>query len=125
MKVPGSDGSDKAAVVRLNEVRPNDVRPNEGAPLRRSESLLQEVVQEEGSEGSASSDTVSFSATGTVMHRELNAATLAQERRAKVEALKKRIQDGTYAPSSDAVAGSVAEEISLEVLLSGDALRNS
>lgn len=118
MKVPGSDGSDKASTTRLNEVRPQD-----SASSRRSESLLQEVIREEGADNAESSDTVSFSTTGTVMRRELNPATMAEERRAKIEALKKKIHDGTYSPSSAAVAGSVAEEISLEVLLGGDALR--
>jgi anti-sigma28 factor (negative regulator of flagellin synthesis) len=120
MKIPGSDGSDKAAVVRFSENR-----PNETAPLRRGDSLLQEVAREEGANGGDGSDTVSFSATGAVMYRELNAAALAEERRAKIDDIKKRIQNGTYAPSTEVVAGSVAEEISLEVLLGGDALRNS
>jgi flagellar biosynthesis anti-sigma factor FlgM len=121
MKVPGSEGSDKGIAARLNDSRPND-----GAVIRRSENLLQEVVREENASGrSEDADTVSFSTTGAFMHRELNAASIAQERRAKVEALKKKIQDGTYAPPAEAVAGSVAEEISLEVLLSGGALRNS
>lgn len=120
MKIPGSDGSDKAAIVRFGETR-----PQETAPVRRSDSLLQEVVREEGADSGDGSDTVSFSATGAVMYRELNAAALAEERRAKIDSIKKRIQDGTYAPSAEAVAGSVAEEISLEVLLGGDALRKS
>ena len=120
MKIPGTDGSDKAAVVRFGEAR-----PSETAAPRRSDSLIQEVVRDESSEARDGSDTVSFSATGTVMYRELSAMTLAEERRAKIDNIKKRIQEGSYAPSSEAVAGSVAEEISLEVLLSGDALRNS
>lgn len=120
MKIPGSDGSDKAAVVRFGEARPSETT----AP-RRSNSLLQEVVRDESSKTGEGSDTVSFSATGAVMYRELSAVALAEERRAKIDNIKKRIQEGTYAPASEAVAGSVAEEISLEVLLSGDALRNS
>ena len=119
MKIPGSNGSDKP-IARLNDGLAGD-----GVVVRKSDTLVDRLNQEDAKGAAASSDKVSLSSLGSVMRQELSAGSMAEERRQKIESLKQRIKDGTYNPSSEAVAGSVAEEISLEVLLGGDALRNS
>jgi anti-sigma28 factor (negative regulator of flagellin synthesis) len=69
-------------------------------------------------------DTVSFSSLGAMLRQELNPGRMADERRAKIESLKEQIRSGSYSPAPEAVASAVSEEISLEVLLSGDALQD-
>jgi flagellar biosynthesis anti-sigma factor FlgM len=119
MKIPGSSGSDKP-VIRLNEGVAGD-----GVVVHKNATLIERLNQEEGESAANSADKVSLSALGSHMRHELSATAFAEERRQKIESLKQRIKDGTYSPSSEAVAGTVAEEISLEVLFGGDALRNS
>jgi anti-sigma28 factor (negative regulator of flagellin synthesis) len=57
------------------------------------------------------------------IREELDPVKMAAERRAKIESLKEQIRNGTYAPPINDVARSVGEEISLEVLFGGDALK--
>lgn len=57
---------------------------------------------------------------GRAIQAQLDPASLAAERRARVEALKQQVQNGTYQiPPSDLLAARVGEEISLEVLSFG------
>lgn len=56
---------------------------------------------------------------GRAINRELDVTRLAEERQARVEELKRRIQSGTYEqPDSDTLARSVGEELVYEVLTS-------
>jgi anti-sigma28 factor (negative regulator of flagellin synthesis) len=122
MKVPGSDGNVKAPA------RAQDGRVSESPVHRKG-------VTEKASDGSVRGgvaqelhkpqvDTMNFSSLGALMRQELNPGRMADERRARIESLKEQIRNGSYAPSSEAVASSVSEEISLEVLLSGNALQD-
>lgn len=122
MKVPGSDGNVKAPA------RAQDGRVGESSVQRRG-------VAEKSADGSVREglaqaltkpqvDTMTFSSLGAVIRQELNPARMTDDRRARIESLKEQIRNGTYAPASEAVARSVSEEISLEVLLSGDALQD-
>jgi negative regulator of flagellin synthesis FlgM len=119
MKIPGSSGSEKPVI------RQSDGLAGDGVVVHKSETLVDRLKQEDAQRSSASADRVSLSSLGSLMRQELSAANIAEERRQKIDSLKQRIKDGTYNPSSEAVAGSVAEEVSLEVLFGGDALRNS
>ena len=110
MKVPGSENSE-SVLKRVQEGRVGE----------------QAVVRKAGSDGAAQGspgssiakaqvDTVKFSSLGAVLSQELDPAKMVEERRAKIEALKDQIRNGTYAPSSQAVAQSISEEISAEVV---------
>jgi anti-sigma28 factor (negative regulator of flagellin synthesis) len=63
-----------------------------------------------------------FSSLGAVLRQELDPTRMVEERRAKVDALKEQIRNGTYAPASLAVAQSVSEEISTEVMFGAKSL---
>ena len=118
MKVPGSDGNENV-VTRVQEGR---VADKDGA--RRVNAQSETVGDINSLAGQARKelvDTVKFSSLGATLRKELDPAKMMEERRAKVEALKEQIRNGIYAPSSEAVAKSMSEEVSLEVLLSGSA----
>jgi anti-sigma28 factor (negative regulator of flagellin synthesis) len=118
MKVPGSDGNVKAP-VRAQDGRVGEV------PVHRkgvAESSVGEGAAQQLAKSQA--DTVTFSSLGAMLRQELNPGRMAEERRAKIESLKEQIRNGSYAPAPEAVASAVSEEISLEVLLSGDALQD-
>lgn len=61
-------------------------------------------------------DSVAVSNLGSALHASMNPSNLAEERRARIEALKAQIKEGTYRPPLEDVARAVAEEISYEVL---------
>ena len=56
---------------------------------------------------------------GRAMADQLSPATFAAERAEKVRRLTALVQANQYHPSSEAVAGAIAEEISLEILTAG------
>lgn len=56
---------------------------------------------------------------GRAMADQLSPATFAAERAEKVKRLAALVQANQYHPSSEAVAGAIAEEISLEILTAG------
>jgi|GEM_PF-1988068 len=110
MKVPGSNDSE-SVLKRVQEGRVGE----------------QAVVRKASSEGAAQSsvgssltkaqvDTVKFSSLGAVLSQELDPTKMVEERRAKIEALKEQIRNGTYAPSSESIAQSVSEEIGMEIV---------
>jgi|694.fasta_scaffold03844_23 flagellar biosynthesis anti-sigma factor FlgM len=109
MKVPGSEIKD-ALFNRAQDAR------NEKAAGRK-QGASAEAVQ--GSLQAALDDTMQISSVGTMLKSELDPAKMAEERRAKIEALKEQIKNGTYKPPMEGVARALGEEVSLEILLSG------
>lgn len=121
MKVPGSDGSGDA-IKRVHDSRVGDPSVNrrevaeKAATAGVGDSLAAELTKPQ-------SDKVTVSSLGSSLGQQLDPAKMAEERKAKIAALKEQIRSGTYAPPSDAVAQSVSEEISLEIMFSGGALQ--
>lgn len=121
MKVPGSEGNNEA-LKRAQELTGGDRIGQRrsvgeaGQSASGAEGLMGELAKSKG-------DTFTVSTLGSLIRQELDPAKMAAERRAKIEALKEQIRLGTYAPPLGAVAESVSEEISLEVLFAGDALK--
>jgi anti-sigma28 factor (negative regulator of flagellin synthesis) len=122
MKVPGSDGNVKPPV------RVQDGRVGESPVHRKgvTDKAADSVVRGDAAQTlvKPQADTMTISSLGAMLRQELNTGRMADERRAKIESLKEQIRNGTYAPSAQAVASSVSEEISLEIMLSGDALQD-
>lgn len=110
MKIPGTDA-----------VENNKPRAGEQASVRRSST---EGVAGQGQQGATTAqskaDSIKVSSLGALMQSELNPAKMAEERAQKIAALKEQIQNGTYAPDSQAVARSLGEELYLEIALAGD-----
>lgn len=69
----------------------------------------------------SSSDTVNFSSAGSALS-ELDPNQILQDRSSKIDKIKKQLADGTYNPSSQDIAQSLAQEISDEILSSGGLL---
>ncbi|MEY4669104.1 MAG: Anti-sigma-28 factor, FlgM [Pseudomonadota bacterium] len=114
MKIPGSDA------VETKISRTTDARVGEQSGVRRS-TVAGEGANEGSAAGSrAKADTIKVSSLGALLQSELNPAKMAEERSQKIAKLKEQIQNGTYAPDSQAVARSLSEEIYLEVALAGD-----
>ena len=122
MKVPGSDGNGNV----LKRVQ--DGRVSEQATQRKAttEKVVDSVVGDTLSKQLAKPqvDTMTISSLGAVLRQELDPARMVEERRAKIQSLKERIQNGTYAPGSDVVAQALSEEVTLEVMLSGSVLQD-
>ncbi len=116
MKVPGSDGSVNV-LKRVNEGRVGEQTGarKAGVAADSAEGLSTEV-------GRSQVDTMKFSSLGAMLRQELDPSHMMEERRAKVESLKEQIRNGTYAPSSLAVAQSVGEELSAEIIFGGKSL---
>ena len=58
---------------------------------------------------------------GKSIGTELDPVAMASERLARVEALKKQVQNGTYVmPTSEELASKLSEEINFEILSSGE-----
>lgn len=116
MKIPGSTGDDKK--INLN----SDTRVAEQSTSSRAGLLrgvaggVTELLTPTGKE---ETDSFTVSQLGAQINTELDPAKMAEERRQKVEDLKKRIQNGTYQPPLTEVARSLSEELSLEILLLG------
>lgn len=110
MKIPGSDAVDN-----------NKPRASEQSTARRSSA---EVVADQNPQQSAQarskSDSIKVSSLGSFLQSALNPSKMAEERTQKIEALKEQIRNGTYNPSSEAVARSLGEELYLEIALAGD-----
>ena len=114
MKVPGSDGSD-SVLKRVQEGRVGEqtgARKSAGVSPGATDSVSSQLQRSEV-------DTMKFSSLGAMLRQELDPTRMMEERRAKIEALKDQIRNGTYAPSSLSVAQSLSEEISTEVLFGG------
>jgi anti-sigma28 factor (negative regulator of flagellin synthesis) len=122
MKVPGSDGND-GALRRIQEGRSGDssVQRRSGAEQSTaagdSPGLLGQLADPQV-------DTVKFSSLGAMLQKELDPTKVAEERKAKIAALKEQIQNGTYAPPVEGVASAVTQEISLEIMLGGKSLQD-
>ncbi len=121
MKVPGSDGSSDVT-KRIKEVTVGErsIQKKAGAQdeAPTASGLVAELAKSKG-------DTFTVSNLGAHIRGELDSVKMVAERRAKIESLKEQIKNGTYAPPFNDVAQSVAEEISLEVLFSGSALKGA
>lgn len=114
MKIPGSTGDEKK--VNVN----NETRIAEQAAGRKIGLLKRLDESAGGISGPVDSGTDSFtvSQVGAQITSELDPAKMAEERRKKIDDIKKRIQNGTYQPPLTDVARSMSEELSLEILLS-------
>jgi flagellar biosynthesis anti-sigma factor FlgM len=110
MKVPGSDKPD-LAINRSQELRTGD----QGTVRRASTGEAAAVGQEQSQAAKTKADSIRVSSLGALLQSELNPAKMAEERAQKVAALKEQIRNGTYAPDSQAVARSLAEELYLEI----------
>jgi anti-sigma28 factor (negative regulator of flagellin synthesis) len=122
MKVPGSDRNSDV-LKRVQEGRVQD----HVAPRKTGT----EVVVGDGGANApgkksakVQADTMTISSLGAMLRQELDPAKMIEERRAKVESLKERIRSGSYAPPTEAVAQSLSEEVTLEVLLGGGNLQD-
>ncbi|MFO0416390.1 MAG: flagellar biosynthesis anti-sigma factor FlgM [Pseudomonadota bacterium] len=117
MKIPGSDGKKdlQASLVaaKLEQQRAKQVGSNQEASP--TSGLAAELDRNAGA------DRTSISSLAAAIKQELNPVAMHNERRDKIEALKLAIRNGTYNPSSLAVAQSLGEEISLGILESGNA----
>jgi len=116
MKVPGSDGSE-SVLKRVQEGRVGEQAGarKAGVSTGAADSLSAQLQNSQV-------DTMKFSSLGAVLRQELDPTRMVEERRAKVDALKEQIRNGTYAPASLAVAQSVSEEISTEVMFGAKSL---
>ena len=117
MKVPGTEIKDTVLG------RAQDVRSEKGGA--RKGTAAGDAVTAEGSLQAALDDTMQISSVGATLKDELDPTKMAAERRAKIEALKQQIKNGTYKPPTEGVAQAVGEELSLEILLSGGALNRA
>ena len=115
MKVPGTEIKE-SVLGRVQDGRAEKNAARKGAA---------EAVGDAGSLQAALDDTMQISSVGTMLKSELDPAKMAEERRAKIEALKEQIKNGTYKPPLEGVAQAVGEELSLEILLSGGALNRA
>ncbi len=120
MKVPGSE-------------RNSQIKAQTEAQRVSDQTAGQRISRDAGAQGGLAAelakttkqDTMTISSLGALLKQELNPSTMADERAQKVAALKDQIQNGTYSPATNLVAASIGEEISLEVLFGGGALREN
>jgi flagellar biosynthesis anti-sigma factor FlgM len=115
MKVPGSDGSNNA----LPKVK-EGLLDSAAVQRRKSEEASAQPSGLLGELSKSSSDRITVSPLSAKIRAELNPANMIDERRAKIDQLRQQVANGTYAPPPESVAKSISEEISLEVLLSGN-----
>lgn len=110
MKVPGSDGNE-SVLKRIQEGRVGEQAASRRAPTTNgaADGLSAELQKTQV-------DTMKFSSLGAVLRQELDPVKMAEERRAKVESLKERIRNGSYAPPVESIAQALGEEISTEVI---------
>jgi anti-sigma28 factor (negative regulator of flagellin synthesis) len=117
MKIPGSDGKKdlQASLVAANleQQRTKQVGSNQEASP--TSGLAAELDR------NSVADRTSISSLAAAIKQQLNPVAMRDERIAKIEALKLAIRNGTYNPSSLSVAQSVAEEITLGIVESGNA----
>jgi flagellar biosynthesis anti-sigma factor FlgM len=114
MKIPGSDA------VENKLSRTNDARTGEQSAVRRSTVAGANSEERSAEVARSKADTIKVSSLGALLQSELNPAKMAEERAQKVAKLKEQIQNGTYAPDTQAVARSLSEEIALEIAVAGD-----
>ncbi len=118
MKVPGSDSN--GSVIK----RVQDGRVGEQSGARKAGASADGAGSLTAGLGQVQVDTMKFSSLGAMLRQELDPTRMMEERKAKVESLKEQIRNGTYAPSSLAVAQSMGEEISTEIFFGGKSLRD-
>jgi anti-sigma28 factor (negative regulator of flagellin synthesis) len=111
MKVPGSDGNENV-LKRIQEGRVGEQGTARRAPTTNgaADGLSAELQKSQV-------DTMKFSSLGSVLRQELDPVKMADERRAKIESLKDRIRNGSYAPPVENIAQALGEEISTEIIL--------
>ncbi len=110
MKVPGSEGNE-GVLKRIQEGR-----VGEQSATRRAATSNGVADGLSGELQKTQVDTMKFSSLGAVLRQELDPAKMAEERRAKIESLKERIRNGSYAPPVEGIAQAFGEEISTEVI---------
>jgi hypothetical protein len=119
MKVPGSEVKD-GVLARVQEKLAEKAAAKSAADKKDAATNSAPSLM-----GAIDEDSMQVSALGDLLRSELNPVKMADERRAKIDALKEKIKNGTYNPPLEGVAAAVGEEISLEVLLSGGALQKA
>lgn len=106
MKIKGSVGEAQQDSVKIS---------------RQSELLKDKVAKSIGSKSDKSSATDSVDVSvAQFISQQLDPTKMADERRQKIENLKKLIASGEYKPSSQAVAQAVEEEIGFEIMTSDE-----
>jgi anti-sigma28 factor (negative regulator of flagellin synthesis) len=114
MKIPGSTGDEKKINVN-NENRISEQTSGRKLGLLKR---LNEAAGGIANPAGNATDSFTVSEVSSQITTELDPTKMAEERRKKVEDIKKRIQNGTYQPPLTEVARSMSEELSLEILLS-------
>lgn len=118
MKVPGSEDTGDA----LRRIQEKTVA-GEGAKQKR---VNPDAKRDEAGRASAQAsrsgeDKFIRSNLASQIRAELSPAAMLAERRAKIEALKEQISNGSYNPPVGDVARAVAEEVSTEIIFGQDA----
>ncbi len=107
------------------KIRPKslELQQEEAAQLDRKQkadrAALDRLKEGLGESKASKGDQVEVSTLATALNGQLNPASFAEERKAKIEDIKERIKNGTYNPRMEDVARALAEEISSEILSSG------
>lgn len=109
MKVPGTDAAD------LKISRTQDARVGDQASIRRPQGSEAQADGAASTSVSSRGDTIKVSSLAALLQSELNPSKMEEERQQKIAALKERIQNGTYAVDSQAIARSLVDEIGFEV----------
>lgn len=107
MKIRPNSPESQAEVVQLDRKNQAD------------KAAIEKYKEATGSKKAANGDEVQVSSLASALNGQLNPTALAEERRAKIEDIKERIKNGTYAPRMEDVARALADEISVEILSSG------
>ncbi len=102
MKIRRTESTDTAGSSRARELR---------------DQAAQEALRKKKQAGGTEEEGTVQLGLGRAINRELDATELAAERRARVEELKAKVQNGQYRqPDGETLARSVAEELTFEIL---------
>jgi len=120
MKIPGSDGNDSKLRRLSDEVSSDKASGGRGikAGLNRTDDGAPAAP------GQLGADSVKVSSLAALLRSELNPARMGGERQQRIEQLKQQIKEGTYQPAVEDIAASVGEELSYEILLSGESSKD-
>ncbi len=110
MKIPGGKEDIQGGALKLLDPRLKSSSP--GLASKETQGTVLGQI--------AGTDSVSIDAQfGTALGSSLDPGVMAAERRAKVDDIKKRVQNGTYVlPPSEDIAAKLAEELDFEIMTS-------
>jgi anti-sigma28 factor (negative regulator of flagellin synthesis) len=104
MKIRPTNGTETTISSRARELR---------------DASAQELAKKKAQTGTSEEEGTVRLGLGREINKTLDVADIALERRARVEELKRQVQDKTYEqPSSEALAKSMGEEIMYEIFTS-------